>query len=387
MLKAVSIVSSEQVRKLHFDWGRWLIVFRRRHRIWLGEAALRRARDNQCHETRDANPLYVREHPGCFCRQGGTESDQISSKSSGPVEARREAGDAPGCTRMFVQSSGQVRIQCAPSSGVDYAKLFADNLGLLRQVVMGIARYYRLREDEAEDLLGSIQLKLIENDYAALRRFEGSAQLRTYFTTIVAHHLQDERDKRLGKWRPSVFAQRAGPVAELLERLITRDGRTFDEAVRILKTNYLVSESEAELYRMSVGFPHRTGRRFVDIDEVDLPGRADDPEATINRERRALLAQRTSAAIGAACARLGVQDRLLLKLYFQKGLELSKIAKVLKVEQKPLYRRKHRVLAMLADELEGQGISRNEVREILGEDIELDLGGEDDEENRGRASV
>ena len=33
-----------------------------------------------------------------------------------------------------------------------------------------------------------------------------------------------------GKWRPSAVAKRLGPTAVLLDRLLTRDGRPFDDA-------------------------------------------------------------------------------------------------------------------------------------------------------------
>lgn len=305
-------------------------------------------------------------------------------KGAGLCGERRRTAVLTSSLRRAAGSSYRMR----PTRRVDYQKLLTENLGLLRQVVRGIARHQRLRDEDAEDLFGAVQLKLVEDDYAALRRFEGNAQLRTYFAAIAAHHLKDEQDRRLGKWRPSVFAQRAGPVAELLERLLTRDSCTFDEAVRILKTNYQVPESEADLYRLSLGFPSRQPRRFVDVGALETKvAPAGAPDA-LDGPRRAQLASRTASALRVACDRLIPQDRLLLRLFFQKGLPLSKIAKLLQVEAKSIYRRKDQVLAVLRDELQAQGITSDQIRDILPEGFEFDLiGDNEDDGNPGRVSV
>lgn len=287
-----------------------------------------------------------------------------------------------------MRPSSSSRYNAPALPGVDYyEKLLTDNLGLLRQVVRNVARRHCLKDDDTEDLLGSIHLKLIDNDYAVLRRFEGASKLSTYLTTVVSNHVLDERNKRLGRWRHSIYARRAGRAAMLLEELVVCRGLSFDEAVQTLKTNYQVAESEEELYRVSLGLPTRVPRRFVDIGSMEVPAEASDPDEALDQERRAMLAQRTSVALTAACARLEPPDRLLLRLYFEKDLELSKIAKMMKVDQKPLYRRKDRVLAVLASELEYKGITRAEIREILGEELAVDLSGAGDVGNQADASV
>jgi len=51
-------------------------------------------------------------------------------------------------------------------------------------VVRTIARRHRLPADEADELGSSVRLKLVENDYEVLRKFEGRSQLRTYLITV-----------------------------------------------------------------------------------------------------------------------------------------------------------------------------------------------------------
>jgi RNA polymerase sigma factor (sigma-70 family) len=231
-----------------------------------------------------------------------------------------------------------------------------------------VARRHRLRDHEVEELLGAVQLKLVDNDYQAIRRFEGRSSLATYLRSIVTRHLLDERTALWGKWRPSVYAKHHGTTALQLEMLMARDGLRFAEAVQALRSTRVVLESEEELYRLSLGCPFRTPRRFVDVAVLQHVAIVDEVDSRIDGERLAALAMRTEAALKAALDTLEPQDRLLLKMHFEHDLPLSKIAQVLKVEQKPLYRRKDQALALLGQELARHGLSREHIVEILGED-------------------
>jgi DNA-directed RNA polymerase specialized sigma24 family protein len=138
-----------------------------------------------------------------------------------------------------------------------------------------------------------------------------------------------------------------------------------------------VVESEGELYRLSLGFPARAPRRFVDAAVLNQVAVHDGMQGHVDDERRAALAARTGAALKAALAALAPQDRLLLKMHFVHNLPLSKIAQVLQVEPKPLYRRKDQVLALLGRELARQGLRREDIVDILGEELDLTIGADD----------
>jgi RNA polymerase sigma factor for flagellar operon FliA len=220
-----------------------------------------------------------------------------------------------------------------------------------------------------------MHLKLVENDHEVLRKFEQRSSLATYLTSIVVRHLIDEQNARWGKWRPSIYAKRHGAVAMHLEMLMTRDGLSFREAVQILRTNVHVTESEEELYQVSRGFPVRATRRFVgleSLDDVAHTGAADDD---LDRRRRVEVATRTSAALKIALEALGPQDRVLLRMCFERGLPLSDVARALQLEHKPLYRRRAHVFAVLRRALEEQGISREDIQEITGGDLDPPEGG------------
>jgi RNA polymerase sigma factor for flagellar operon FliA len=251
--------------------------------------------------------------------------------------------------------------------GVDYERFFLDNLEVVDQVVRAVARRHRLSADEADELGASIRLKLIDRDYEVLRRFERRCNLRTYLTAVVVRFFLDQRNARWGKWRPSVEARHLGPVAMLLERLVTRDGYSHDEAIEILKTNHLVEEPREELARMCERFPTRTARRILDDSNLDaLPSSASAEEAFETTARTAQ-ASMVAAALTAALAALGTQDRLILTLRFRDQVQVSKIARLLRLDQKQLYRRQEQVFKVLRRALEAQGVSREDIAGLVGD--------------------
>jgi DNA-directed RNA polymerase specialized sigma24 family protein len=85
-----------------------------------------------------------------------------------------------------------------------------------------VSSRHHLPGSEADDFGSHVKLKLIEHDYAILKKFEGRSNLRTYLTVVIHRLFLDYRIKAWGKWRPSAAAKRCGGVAILLERLTRR---------------------------------------------------------------------------------------------------------------------------------------------------------------------
>jgi RNA polymerase sigma factor (sigma-70 family) len=250
-------------------------------------------------------------------------------------------------------------------SSVDYEALLVDNLKLLEDVVQLVGRRHRLTIDEAEELLGNLRLKLIENDYDALRRFEGRCSLRTYLTGIAYRLLLDKRNAVWGKWRPSVEARRQGPVALLLERMLMRDKLSFDEAVNALRITHKVEVLPQQLERIAETLPHRSLRRFVGEEALDslaagMPQENDSTPLTDDD------LSDTARALTAALNELDSQERLVLKLRFKDGMPIVQIARLLALDQKALYRRLDRLKELLRAKLEAQGVDAERVRLILG---------------------
>lgn len=265
---------------------------------------------------------------------------------------------------------------------MDYERLFLDNLDLVDQVVRGLVRRHRLSPDEIEDLRGAVRLKLIDKQYDVLRRFQQRCSLRTYLTTVVHRVYLDERAARWGKWRPSVAAKRRGPTAVLLERLLNRDGLGFDQAAEIMRTNHQVDESVASLYQLSAELPVRTPRRFVDDAVLGDATAGDRADGRVVDREQAARAKAMAFALATALRGLGAQDRLILKMRFTDGFQVSEIGRVLRLDSKRLYRQLEHVMKALRQALEEHGFSQEDVAAIAGSPA-ADFGGANEDDNTG----
>ena len=91
--------------------------------------------------------------------------------------------------------------------------LYSTHADTIESVIKAVCRRHRLTRDRADDLASRIHLKLIENDYAVLRQFQGRSSIRTYLVTVVERVLLDWRTGEWGKWRPCQEARRLGDLA------------------------------------------------------------------------------------------------------------------------------------------------------------------------------
>lgn len=246
--------------------------------------------------------------------------------------------------------------------------LYLAHRASIEQTISSVCRRQRLSAVDAEDFAGAVRLHVIQNDYAVLRKFEHRSSLKTYLITVVSHFYRDWRNARWGKWRPSAEARRQGVLGVHLERLIARDGLTFDEAYETLRTNFQVEESKATLAQMADRFPARQARQFVSEETLEeYPAAARTDELVREREARDAAAAAVGA-LDAAVARLAAQDRLILRLRFDDGLPVVAIARALKLDQKPLYRRIERLLGQLRRALLASGITAEAAAELLSGD-------------------
>lgn len=215
---------------------------------------------------------------------------------------------------------------------------------LLCNVIASVARTSGLPAQDAEDFAQHVHLHLMERRYAALTAFGGRSSLRTYLTVVVRRILLDWRNHRFGKWRPSRQAKRLGPVAVLLDRLMSRDGHRSEEAVAMLKGRPSCTQSQP-LRDLASRLPRR--RRVQTVVPETFEGLAaafEDPvEAAQATEARRLAMRR----LRRACRQLSEDDRRLLALRYHRGLSIRDIAGGLGLPDKPLYRRMERIVASL----------------------------------------
>ena len=240
---------------------------------------------------------------------------------------------------------------------------FLDHLPVIDQVVQFIGRRHRLDPGAIEELQSAIHLKIIDNDYEVLRKFEGRSSIRTYLTAVVQRHVLDGRTAVWGRWRPCACARRVGPAGILLDQLLTRDAVSLDEAVARVRERFDVSE--LELRSLASQIPVRTPRRFVGeeiLDEVAADAGLAVPERALHRDE----AEQAESALHAALDALGYEDQVILKYRFVYGLQVSKIARLTGLEQKPLYRRLEGILKVMRREMEAHGLTREQVLAVVG---------------------
>jgi RNA polymerase sigma factor (sigma-70 family) len=263
--------------------------------------------------------------------------------------------------------------------------LFLSQLEVIERVISFVSARRHLPGVDADDFESHVKLKLIEDDYAILRKFQGRSSLRTYLTVVIQRLFLDYRISAWGKWRPSAEAKRAGEVAVLLERLMVRDGYAFGEACELLETNHQVTLTRKELEVIAGRLPSRTRRRFESEETLaHVPSAQAPVDDIIAEAERTATSERVAAALKAAMSGLDAQDRLVLALRFEDGRTVVEIATMLRLDQKALYRRLERLLKGLRSALQAEGIDSAAVMEMF-ESPAVSIDWRDDTKERSKA--
>ena len=234
----------------------------------------------------------------------------------------------------------------------------------VNRVVNTVAFTHRLSASEREELASLVRVKLVDNDYDVIRRFEGRSSFRSYLTVVVQRVLLDWRSQRWGKWRTSAAARRLGPVAVRLEALLYRDGRRLDDAIEVLREMKIV-ESLDEITAFARQLRPRVGRREVSEDmarDVAVSGAVED---RVLDGEAAEMARRAEEAMAAVLEELAPRAAVVLKMHFLEGCPIAEIARLLDTPQKPLYREVERILAALRRSLQAAGLSQSSVGHLL----------------------
>jgi RNA polymerase sigma factor for flagellar operon FliA len=249
---------------------------------------------------------------------------------------------------------------------VDYQRLLLDHLDLVDQIVRTIGRRRHLSSTERDDFASFVHLRLVEDDYAILRKFQNRSTLWTYLATVIEHLALDFYAQKWGRWRPSAVANRLGPIAVLLERLVTRDSHTIGEAMEIVRTNHGVASSDAELRTIFDQLPVRVRTTEVGEEAAVAISGGENSESIVEDADRFRGIARLQRALTAAFAQIAVQDRVLIALRFDQNLSVVEIAKLTGSSVPTLHRRLDKSVKQLRLALTNVGFDSQEIANLIG---------------------
>jgi RNA polymerase sigma factor for flagellar operon FliA len=244
--------------------------------------------------------------------------------------------------------------------------VFLAHFDVVERAIAFVCARNHLSAADADDFSSYVTLRMVEDEYEVFSQFQGRSSLRTYLTVVINRMLIDYRVRAWGRWRPSAEAKRCGPLAIRLEELLVRDGWGFDEAYEMLKTNHGLTVTREELERLAQRLPSRAPRRFESEEALETVASEDrSADELVKESDRQELAARVSRVLRSVMSGLEREEQLFLVLRFEDGRTVADIAATLRLDQKALYRHEKKLLGMLRDGLEAEGIDAEAVREIL----------------------
>ena len=263
------------------------------------------------------------------------------------------------------------------NSRVEAEVLFRANLGLIDRVIDRVCHDGNLYGPDAEDFASMVKVALIEDDYAVLRAWQGRASLGGYLVVVARRLLFDERSRTLGRFEPSAEARRGGEAAILLEKLVRRDGRPIEQAIPMVQA-VEPSLSRDDIESMLLRLPERAPRpRPAPIDDVDVESTraSDGAEAALAGWEVERLSGEASRIVRRALATLPQEDRTIVRMHFGSGTSVADISRILRLPQRPLYRRIEASLVHLRRALVAAGIDAPAVEGLIGSAVQsLDFG-------------
>jgi RNA polymerase sigma factor for flagellar operon FliA len=263
----------------------------------------------------------------------------------------------------------QVSAARTDDAGSEAGRLFLAYLPVVESVTSSVCRHQHLRASERDEFASFVKLALLDRDCEVLRQHTGGGSAVAFLRVVINRLLYDYRCQIWGRWRPTAAAKRHGSVAMLMERLVSRDGFSIDEAIETARTNHGVIETAHELRHLCVTLALGATSRPRTVPETaacDIASGDPTPDLMlVNREAQTTRG-RIVAALDAARESLTRQEQLLLKMRVDDGLPVSRIAVALGLNQKKLYVTLNRLYARIRERLLAEGISKEDVYECFG---------------------
>jgi DNA-directed RNA polymerase specialized sigma24 family protein len=241
----------------------------------------------------------------------------------------------------------------------DPQRAFLEHLATMDRVIAAIARRNSLDADDASEFRSWLRARIIGSDYAVFRKFAGRSSLQTYLTAVLGHLFLDYRNHEWGRWRPSAAAVRLGAAAIKLDELLNRDGYALREAVEVVRSSH-PDLSARQVVALAQRLPIRNTATEVPLEALD-----GSPYEAVDALLGELGGNDDFATLRAALHELADEDQLILRMRFWDDVSIADIARTLRLEQKPLYRRIAAIEGQLRALLRDRGVDHERAREML----------------------
>src|SRR5262245_10581914 len=113
---------------------------------------------------------------------------------------------------------------------VEPSRLYLQHIDAMNRIASSLCRRNGVLGDDAEDFASEVRLRLLEDDYAVIRKHRGDSSITTFLTVVNRHLTPDYHIRMEGKCRPSAEARKRGETAVHLETPTHRNGLSPDEA-------------------------------------------------------------------------------------------------------------------------------------------------------------
>ena len=169
--------------------------------------------------------------------------------------------------------------------------------------------------------------------------FDRPGQFETWLRAVALNLCRDARRRRTGRFRPFAALRSLPPLEQRLFRLRHEFGFTFDQAFASLEPEFpgltparLTAADDAVAARVSSRQRWTLLTRRPRIDPIDPDGNGDSGADTLAASPEGvdpewqLLARESGHRLAAALATLSADERLLLRLRFERDVTLSRLA-------------------------------------------------------------
>lgn len=246
--------------------------------------------------------------------------------------------------------------------------IYDANLGVIEEVVRKVARRNHLSPDESEQLRSDVHFKLLSDGCACLAKLRDIGSLEVFLSVLATNALRDARIKKWGRWRLPAAVKHMGPVAELLYRLVDRDSLSTQEAIDFVLARDGVEMTREEVSALAARLPGTRPRRFLSACEPErlpAPSSVDSVESYAVSRELVPLAEKAKAVLSKALSQFETEERVILKLFYLKGLRWSEIGRARGFDKKRIFRAKDAMHTRLQKAFAEEGLHWDQLQLML----------------------